>query len=136
MTDVAAFLRDLQLQRGKYREMIAAAAEQKGLLERNDLEALPAFVERKRVLMAGIEELEARLAPVKARWPELKAAGLDPGTVRAVEETVGELRGLLAELVRMEDEGRALLQGQRDRANEELQDLLRRKRALGAYGRK
>lgn len=136
MTDIAAFLRDLQLQRGKYREMIAAAAEQKGLLERNDLDALPAFVERKRTLMAGIEELEARLAPVKARWAELKAAGLDPGTVRSVEETVGELRGLLAELVRMEDEGRALLQGQRDRANEELQELLRRKRALGAYGRK
>ncbi len=133
MTEAGRFLEDLRSQRGKYREMAAAVEEQKRLIAASDVDALMALVERKRALLSQIEALEKSLAPAKERWGEVRG-GLDAETVREVEAVIAETRQVLEALVRAEDEGRALMESQRDQAARELQELMTKKKARGAYG--
>ncbi len=133
MTEVARFLEALRLQHGKYRDMVAVAEEQRRLLEASDFDGLVALVDRKRSLMGDIEALEREISGVRAKWPELRG-GLDPAARREIEEAVEQTREVLQSLVRLEDEGRALMERRRDSTAEELKGLLRKKQARGAYG--
>jgi hypothetical protein len=122
MTDVARFLDGLRRREEAYRRMARAAEETAA----GDIDALLALAARKGALLEEIEVIEKDLAPDRARWPELRA-GLDPGTLREVEETVDRTRRLLEELVRREDEGKAP-------PERSLPGFVDRRRALGAYG--
>ena len=133
MTDAEAFLDGLRKQRDRYRAMVAVVDEQKGLLASSDLDALMALVERKRSLMGKIEVAEKDLAVTKERWPELRG-DLDAATVRDVEGTVAETRRILQDLLKLEDEGRSLMEKQRDTVAQELKGLMTKKKARGAYG--
>lgn len=133
MTDVARFLEGLRSQQSKYRELAAVAEEQKRVLGAADIDALMGIVERKRSIMAEIEELEKGLAPTKGRWAELRA-GIDGPTIREVEAAVEETKRILQELVRLEDEARGVLERQRVSTAEQLKELMTKKRARGAYG--
>ncbi len=133
MSDVAKFLDALRRQQEKYRQMVTAVEEQKKLLEASNVDGLMALVERKRALMAEIETLEKELSVAKGRWPEMRS-GLDAAAVREVEEAVGRTRQVLETLVRLEDEGRALMQQRRASTGEELKGLMKKKKARGAYG--
>lgn len=133
MTEAERFLELLRRREEKYSEMVAAAEGQKKFLASSDLDGLMALVARKQALMAEIGELEKEIAPVKERWPEVRA-GLDPETVRRVEEAVGRTRKVLETLVRLEDEGRALMKDRRASTLEDLKGLMTKKKARGAYG--
>ncbi len=133
MTDVTRFLEDLRRQQSKYRELAAVAEDQKRILAESDIDALLAVVERKRVIMGEIEELEKALAPTKGRWTELRGS-IDEAAIREVEAAVEETRRVLQELVRLEDEARVVLERQRVSTAEQLKSLMTKKRARGAYG--
>ncbi len=133
MTEAARFLEGLRLQQSKYRELAAVAEEQKRVLGGGDIDALMMVVERKRGIMAEVEELEKDLSATKGRWVELRGS-IDEATIREVEAAVEETKGLLRELVRLEDEARVVLERQRVSTAEQLKELMTKKRARGAYG--
>ena len=133
MTDAARFLDGLRRQQSKYRELTEVAEEQKRVLDGGDIDALMRIVERKRVIMAEVEELEKDLSATKARWAELRSS-VDEAALREVEGAVGETKRILQELVRLEDEARAVLERQRDSTAGPLKELMTKKRARGAYG--
>lgn len=133
MSADAGLLDGLKRQLAKYREMAVLAEDQRKVFAGNDLEALVGLVERKRGLLQEIETIEKELAPLRARWPELRA-GLDAAAVVDVEAAVEETKRLLADIIRIEDEGRRLLEGQRRSTADDLKDLMVKRRARGAYG--
>lgn len=133
MSGEAGFLDVLLRQQQKYRDMAALVADQKSVLEGADLAALLGLVERKRALLADIETLEAEFSPLKARWVEIKA-GLLPEELRTIDTALAETKRLLSEIVRLEDEGRLVMERQRTAASGGIQDLMARRRARGAYG--
>jgi len=130
--DAARFVDGLRRQREKYRELAAVAEGQKKVLEGADLDALLVVVERKRTIMGEIEELEREIAPTKGRWAEVRAS-LDEPSIREVEAAVEETRRILQDLVRLEDEARVVLERTRAAAAAPLEDLMRKKKARGAY---
>lgn len=134
MTDAERLLDGLRRQRDKYREMAGVAAEQARALEASDMDGLLAVVERKRALLAETDALEKDLAPLRARWEELRA-GADAALAREIEETVLATRDVLQALVKEEDEGRRALERRRQAEADGLQELLRRKQARNAYGK-
>lgn len=133
MSDVEIFLDGLRRQQTKYRELAAVAEEQKKVLDGADIDALMGLVERKRVIMGEIEELEKTLAPVKGRWASLRAS-LDETVIREVEAAVEETKTILQALVQLEDEARVVLERQRVSTADQLKELMTKKRARGAYG--
>ena len=133
MTDAARLLDGLRRQRTKYLEMAAVASDQQQALASSDMDRLLAVVERKRALLAEIAALEKDVAPLRARWDELKAAA-EAGLAKDIEDTVLSTRDVLQALVKQEDEGRAALERQRQVSAGELKDLMRKKQARGAYG--
>lgn len=126
MSEVNRLLDGLRRQQGKYRELVAAAEEQKRLVASSDVDALIALVEIKRALVGEVEALDREIAGDRRRWPEMRA-GLDPGRASEVEEAVERTRELLAQLLRLEEEACAGMPATRDPA-------AARWRARGAYG--
>ena len=128
-TDVLDRLRQ---QHGKYREMADIVASQRSVFASMDVDAILGLIERKRSILAEIERLEVELGPAKADWSNVRSSfSLDES--RAIQETLDGTRQVLQDLVRLEDEGRALLQTRREPVLE-VNDQDRNRRARGAYG--
>ena len=128
-----AFVAALREQKEKYREMVGLVEGQTALMASGEPDALMGLVERKQALMGEIEVLEKDLAPVRAKWPELRTR-LDAGAIGDVETAVGETRSVLQRLVTLEEEGQALLMQRRSTAEDRIKDLMTKKKARGAYG--
>ena len=133
MSDAARVLDRLRLQQEKYRGMVALVAGQRETFSSLDVDGLLGLIEHKRRLLAEIDAIEAELAPLKGDWPRVRA-GFTPEEVRDLEATLDETKKVLEELVRLEDEGRSLLEKRREEKSEALEGLLRKSRARGAYG--
>jgi hypothetical protein len=122
----------LQRQHGKYREMADIVGSQRSVFASLDVDAILGLIERKRAILADIERLEAELAPAKADWASLRAT-FTPEESRAIQATLDGTQQVLRELVRLEDEGRAMLQTRGGQASE-LNQQVQGQRARGAYG--
>ena len=133
MSEGAAVVDRLRRQQEKYREMIAVVASQRSVFASLDVDAILALIERKRAILAEVDRLEAELAPAKADWAAVRAA-FSPEEARAVQELLDGTQQVLQELVRYEDEGRALLDQHRAAKSETLDHLMQKSRARGAYG--
>ena len=133
MSDATVVLDRLRRQQEKYREMVAVVAAQRSVFASLDVDAILALIERKRAILADVDRLEAELAPLKADWAAVRAA-FSPEEARAVQELLDGTQQLLQDLVRHEDEGRALLEQQRVATSETLDHLMKKSRARGAYG--
>lgn len=123
----------LRRQHGKYREMAEIVASQRQLFSSRDVDGILGLIERKRAILADIERLEEELAPAKADWAKVRAS-FSPEESRAIQETLDGTRQVLQDLVRLEDEGRALLQTRSESGAGALDDLMRSRQARGAYG--
>ena len=134
MNEAGRFLDGLRRQRAKYAEMAGVAADQRRALEASDMDALLRVVERKRALLAEIGAIDRDVAPFRAGWDTLKGS-VDAAAVREIEAEVAAIRDMLKDLVRQEDEGRAALEKRRETATVDLQALLAKSKARGAYGR-
>ena len=126
-------LDSLRRQLEKYREMVALVASQREIFASMDVDAILGLIERKRGILAEVDALEANLAPMKAQWAKVRST-FTPDDARAIEATLDETQQVLRELVRLEDEGRALLDKRREEKTAALDQMLSRSRARGAYG--
>jgi len=123
----------LRRQLEKYREMIGVIAAQRAVFASMDVDAILGLIERKRAILADVDALEAQLAPMKAQWAKVRST-FTPDDARAIEATLDETQQVLRELVRLEDEGRALLDKRREEKTAALNQMLSKSRARGAYG--
>jgi flagellar biosynthesis/type III secretory pathway chaperone len=123
----------LRRQLEKYREMVGVVSAQRAVFASMDVDAILGLIERKRAILAEVDVLEAELAPVKADWARVRAT-FQAEDARAIEATLDETQQVLRELVRLEDEGRALLERRREENTVALDQLMSRSRARGAYG--
>jgi hypothetical protein len=126
-------LESLRRQLEKYREMTAVVASQRAVFASMDVDAILGLIERKRAILAEVDALEAGLAPLKADWAKVRST-FSADEARAIESTLDETQQVLRELVRLEDEGRALLDRRRQEKTAVLDQLMSRSRARGAYG--
>jgi hypothetical protein len=126
-------LDSLGRQLDKYREMAGLVARQREIFASMDVDAILGLIERKRAILAEVDALEAQLAPMKAQWARVRST-FTPEDARAIEATLDETQQVLKELVRLEDEGRALLDKRREEKTAALNQLMSRSRARGAYG--
>jgi hypothetical protein len=133
MSDAAFVLERLRLQQEKYREMVAVVASQRSVFASLDVDAILALIERKRAILADVDRLEAELAPIKASWASVRAA-FSAEEAGAVQEMLDATQQVLQDLVRYEDEGRAMLQQRSPAKSETLDQLMQKSRARGAYG--
>jgi len=132
MSSGADVLDRLRRQNGKYREMAEIVATQRGVFASLDVDAILGLIERKRAILADIERLEAELAPAKADWANVRSS-FSPEESREIQATLDGTQQVLRDLVRLEDEGRALLQT-RPPAASDMNEQMRNRRARGAYG--
>lgn len=133
MSDAASVLERLRLQQSKYREMVAIVTAQRSVFSSLDVDAILGMIEQKRRLLTEVDGIEAELAPVKGDWARVRAQ-FSAEEARALEATLDGTKQVLEELVRLEDEGRALLEKRRAEKTEALEGLLNKTRARGAYG--
>ncbi len=133
MTDADAVLARLRLQQSKYREMVAIVTSQRSVFASLDVDGSLGRIEPKRRLLTEIDGIEAELAPLKSDWAGVRA-GFSAEEALALEATLDGTKQVLEELVRLEDEGRALLDKRRVEKTEALEGLLNKTRARGAYG--
>ncbi len=133
MTDADAVLARLHLQQAKYREMVAIVSAQRSVFASLEVDAILGMIEQKRRLLTEIDAIEAELAPLKEDWARVRA-GFSAEEALALEATLDGTKQVLEELVRLEDEGRALLDKRRVEKTEALEGLLNKSRARGAYG--
>ena len=124
MSAAAMILDRLRRQQQKYREMVALSAASK------DVDALLSLIERKRAILAEVDALEAELAPLKADWAKTRAA-FTPDEAREVRETLNATQQVLRELVRVEDQGHAIVE-----QRQALDQMVKKGQARGAYGAK
>jgi len=123
----------LRRQLEKYREMVAVVAAQRAVFASMDVDAILGLIERKRSILAEVDALEAELAPMKADWAKVRSS-FSAEEALAIESTLDETQQVLKELVRLEDEGRALLEKRREEKTVALDQMMSRTRARGAYG--
>jgi hypothetical protein len=135
MTCAADVLDRLQKQHGKYREMADIVASQRSVFASLDVDAILGLIERKRAILADIERLETELAPAKADWAKVRSS-FSPEESKQIQTTLDNTQQVLRELVRLEDEGRALLRTRGDQASGAVQEQMQNRRARGAYGAK
>ena len=126
-------LDSLRRQLEKYREMIAVVSSQRAVFASMDVDAILGLIERKRAILAEVDALEADLAPMKADWAKVRSS-FSADEARAIESTLDETQQVLRELVRQEDEGRALLDRRREQKTALLNEMMTKSRARGAYG--
>jgi hypothetical protein len=133
MTCAADVLDRLQKQHGKYREMADIVSSQRSVFASLDVDAILGLIERKRAILADIERLEAELAPAKADWAKVRSS-FSAEESRQIQTTLDNTQQVLRELVRLEDEGRALLRTRGEKSSDAVQDQMQNRRARGAYG--
>jgi hypothetical protein len=133
MSDASRILERLRLQEAKYREMVVLVAGQRPLFASMDVDGILGLIEQKRRLLSEIDAVDAELAPLKGNWARVRSE-FTPGEAAAIEATLGGIQQVLGELMRHEDEGRALLDQRREEKTEALDGLLSKSRARGAYG--
>ena len=99
MNDAARLLEGLRIQEVRYRAVAEAVGDQARATAAGDVDGLLKAVARQTNLLREIEDVGRDLAPLRARWPELKAAA-DPALAAAVEDTLRRTRDLLEGLLR------------------------------------
>ncbi|HEY3225577.1 MAG TPA: hypothetical protein VGK61_01115 [Planctomycetota bacterium] len=135
MSTPEEFLQDLARQAERYRAMTALGEEMVALLLGDRLNDLPPVMERKSVIMREIQEIEARVAPMRRGWAEIRST-LSPEVDRRASQVLLEARAALEALVAVENRAAALLERTRSAASSDLDSLLKRRRLNDAYGDK
>jgi hypothetical protein len=135
MTCAADVLDRLRQQQGKYREIADIVSSQRSVFASLDVDAILGLIERKRAILADIERLEAELAPAKADWAKVRSS-FSPEESQQIQSTLDATQQVLRDLVRLEDEGRALLRTKGEGTSGAVQEQLQNRRARGAYGSK
>jgi hypothetical protein len=113
--------------------MVAIVSTQRSVFASLDVDGILGLIEQKRRLLSDIDAIEKELAPLKGDWARVRAEFSAEEAI-ALEATLDGTKQVLEDLVRLEDEGRALLDKRREEKTGALEGLLNKTRARGAYG--
>lgn len=129
MTIPAGLLDDLRGQAERYAAMVGIAEATLAELRIRPLDEALTLLDRKRRLLAEISAIDARLAPVRADWDDIRAR-LDASERSEVESALTQVRETLARLIDLENRTAGLLVP----PDPALRSKLAAGRLRGAYG--
>ncbi len=116
-----------------YREVLDLSRRQQDAIASKDTATLMAILADKQNRIQQIEPLERKAAPLKDEWAEAHEDWPE-NTREAIETVVGELRGVLGEIVELENAGKASLQESKDASGQKVQQMQKGKMMHKAYG--
>ena len=132
--DLEQFVKDLEEQRLRYEKMVEVTVEQNRLISSSELDALLNVLKKKTQLLLEIDEIERRTAPLRKSWNESREQ-VDPETAKRVEEAVAGTKEVLQKLLKLEEEGRSMMEERKGATGGKIRDLQQKKKVRDAYGK-
>ena len=130
---IRQFLLDLESQESLYARMLEQTRAQLPDLERIETaEQLGAILLEKQALMQSLEDVERRLAPRKAAWPDERAR-LPEEIVEFTDCRMGLLQETLRQLIAAEDEAGLMIGKRLALGRKKLGEISRKGMAARAY---
>ena len=126
---------DLERESRLYREMLEISKKTLEGVRAGDGEAAAAAVKAKQDILRLLDEVEARLRPVRADWRQISAA-ISEADRRRFEETMREIQAVLEEIIEVENEVQRQIEARRGRVIEKLRGVQGQKNLKRAYGQK
>lgn len=123
----------LERQAEHYRKVLDLSRRQVAAVREGDTDALMTILSEKQTLMKAIEAEAAAGAPALEAWDAAKG-NLAAEERQPVETVHQEIKTILAEVLQMEEEGRAALGNRSDAQGQQLRNMQRGKQMLRAYG--
>ena len=130
---VGEFLEALGAQKNCYEQMVKLAEAQKKCLLDRATDSLAKVMELKQALADRLTGLEARVAAVRSRWPEIKVGATADHRTR-VNALVDEVGPVLRRLLVLEQEASEIATQIKDAAGADLRRLWEARKAQSAYG--
>ncbi len=133
--DVEKLLEGFAQQRELYEKMVEVTREQNRRIESNEVDALLKVLENKNQLLREIGDIETGAAPLRRQWNEAHEE-MDAETVKRVETGIGGTKEVLQALLKLEEEGREMMERQRGTAGDQIRQIQQKRKARNAYGQK
>ena len=133
--DAHRLIEGLRAQRTRYELIAEISAKQRALLEANNLDELLEQIEKKKALMAEVDEVKKETSDLITRWPDIRQeSGAEE--IKQVEDEVNATRTLLEKIIRIENEDRGMFETEKNARSSSIKDLLTRKKLRQMYGGK
>lgn len=126
-------VRILKKQLEFYRQLAALSVRQHELIEGEKTDALMALLTDRQRVIEQISDVNSEVEPFAAHWAALMPR-LDAAQRTAVGGLLEELDGLVETITDRDEKDRHVLESRRASASEALDDVSRRRAAVGAYG--
>ena len=133
--DVEKLLEGFARQRELYEKMVEVTREQNRRIESNEVDALLKVLENKNQLLREIGDIEKGAAPLRRQWNEAHKE-MDAETVKRVETGIGGTKEVLQALLKLEEEGREMMERQRGAAGDQIRQIQQKRKVRNAYGQK
>ena len=133
--DVEKLLEGFARQRELYEKMVEVTREQNRRIESNEVDALLKVLENKNQLLREIGDIETGAAPLRRQWNEAYKE-MDAETVKRVETGIGGTKEVLQALLKLEEEGREMMERQRGTAGDQIRQIQQKRKVRNAYGQK
>lgn len=125
--------RILDKQLALYRQLAALSERQQGLIQDEQTDGLMAVLADRQRVIDQISDVNAEVEPFAQNWGAL-VPKLDEPLRAALGAKLAELDSLVAEINTRDEQDRKVLESRRSEASEALDDVSRRRAAVGAYG--
>ena len=133
--DAHRLINGLREQRTRYELIAEISGKQRALLEANNLDELLEQIEKKKSLMAEVDEVKKQTSDLITRWPEIREQS-GPEEIKQVEDEVNATRTLLEKIIRIENEDRGMFETEKNARSSSIKDLQNRKKLRQMYGGK
>ena len=133
--DVEKLLEGFARQRELYEKMVEVTREQNRRIESNEVDALLKVLENKNQLLREIGDIETGAAPLRRQWNEAYKE-MDAETVKRVEIGIGGTKEVLQSLLKLEEDGREMMERQRGTAGDQIRQIQQKRKVRNAYGQK
>ncbi len=131
--DHSALLEGLRREVAIYQSVLAISAEELKLVKDAELEQATVVLSRKQQQLEEIAAIEAKIKPLKERWPAIKA-GLKPAELSQFQAVLRDLSDLLERLIALERETEDILSRQIATVRKSPGGAAAEERARRAYG--
>ncbi len=131
--DATRLIQGLREQRSRYEQIAEISGGQRALLEANNLDGLLKEIEKKKKLMAEVEEIKQETSELISRWPEIRE-GIEAEKISQVEQEVNATRDLLEKIIQIENQDRGMFETEKSARTSSIRDLQKRKKLRDMYG--
>jgi hypothetical protein len=124
---------NLEEQLGLYAELCDLTREQRETIESGDTDGLMAVLSAKQERIQRVAGLEKASHPLREEW-EGRSPEMPDGLRERIDAAIERLRGVLGEIVSMENEAQEALRARREAGSERLLQIQKGKMLHKAYG--